>query len=385
YPDYAAWHKQWLTEDRLKDQATYWRETLTGAPVSLELPTDRPRPSQQSFAAEAANIWLDAQLTRDLKALSKRLGVTMFTTMLAAWSTVLSRLSGQDDIVIGSPSANRNHPQVEHLIGFFVNTLALRVDPSGEPNVEQLLERVHAITVKAQANQDLPFGKVVEIVQPPRRADRNPVFQVMFAWQSVDLGTLMLQDIDATVEDVQHDFVNFDLDLLMRETNGEITGILKYSTALFDRQTIDSYTGYLEAMLRWMTVNTEQSIGHAQILGASEQELLLQTWNKTKICFPDNSCIHHLFEDKVKAMPEAVAIVDGDRTMTYHELNRRANVIAHQLLTAGVKRGDYVLIMLDRSIELVASEIAILKVGAAYVPIDAKAPVDRQSYIATDS
>ncbi|KAG0195563.1 hypothetical protein BGX28_001088, partial [Mortierella sp. GBA30] len=316
--------------------------------------------------------------------LSQKHGVTVFMTMLAAWSAILSRLSGQDDIVIGTPNANRNHPQIEQLIGFFVNTLALRVDLSGEPNVEQLLERVRKTTIAAQAHQDLPFEKIIEIIQPPRRTDQTPLFQVLFAWQNNDSGSLQLHDVEAVPEGLQYNISKFDLELSLNERNGEIVGGLQYSTALFDQQTIDRYVEYLENMLRWMTVDTVQSIGHAQILGASEQELLLQTWNKTERSYPDNSCIHHLFEDKVNAMPDAIAIVDGDRTMTYRELNRRANVIAHQLVAAGVKRGDYVLIMLDRSIELVASEIAILKAGAAYVPIDTKAPVDRQAYIASD-
>ncbi|KAG0042710.1 hypothetical protein BGZ83_000149 [Gryganskiella cystojenkinii] len=287
------------------------------APVSITLPTDRHRPPQQSFTGASVPIRLDASLTRD-------------------------------------------HPQIEQLIGFFVNTLALRVDISGEPN------------------------KIIEIVQPPRRTDQTPLFQVLFAWQNNDSGCLQLDDVEAVPERVHYKISKFDLELSLNERNGEIVGSLQYSTALFDRQTIDRYIGYLEAMLRWMTVDTAQSIGQAQILGAPEQELLLQTWNRTERSYPENSCIHHLFEDKVKAMPEAVAIMDGDRTMTYRELNHRANVIAHQLVAAGVKRGDYVLIMLDRSIELVAAEIAILKVGAAYVPIDTKAPEERQSYIATD-
>ncbi|KAG0352352.1 hypothetical protein BGZ54_002839, partial [Gamsiella multidivaricata] len=385
YPDYAAWQRQWLTEDRFNDQATYWRETLTGAPVSIELPTDRPRPRQQSFAGAYIPIRLDAQLTRALNSLSQKHGVTMFMTILAAWSAVLSRLSGQIDVVIGTPTANRNHPQIEQLIGFFINTLALRIDLSGEPSTEQLLERVRKTTVTAQAHQDLPFEQVVEIAQPPRRMDQTPLFQVLFAWQNNDIGTLQLQDVEAAVEGMQYDIAKFDLGLAMSEENGEVNGCLNYSTALFDRQTIDRHVGYLEAMLRWMTADMELAIGEAPILGSSEQEFLLHTWNATDRPYPDNTCIHHLFESQVKSSPEAIAIVHGDRALTYSELNSRANGIAYELVASGVKPGDFVLTLLNRSINLVAAQIAILKVGAAYVPIDTRAPVDRQAYIASDS
>ncbi|KAF9342930.1 hypothetical protein BGX26_006604, partial [Mortierella sp. AD094] len=305
--------------------------------------------------------------------------------MLAAWSAVLSRLSGQDDLVIGTPTANRNHPQVEQLIGFFVNTLALRIDLSGEPSTKQLLERIRKTTVTAQAHQDLPFEQVVEIAQPPRRMDQTPLFQVLFAWENNDIGAVQLQNVEAVDEEIQYDIVKFDLELGMIEDNDEVIGSLRYSTALFDRLTIERHAGYLEAMLRWMTVDMEHSIGEAPMLGSAEQELLIQTWNTTDRPYPDNTCIHRLFEGQVNLSPEAIAIVHDDQMLTYHELNSRANELAYQLVMAGVNPGDFVLILLNRSIDLVAAQIAILKVGAAYVPIDTKAPVDRQAYIASDS
>ncbi|KAF9308618.1 hypothetical protein BG003_010818, partial [Podila horticola] len=385
YPDYAAWQRQWLTEDRLEDQAVYWRKTLAGAPVILALPTDRPRPRQQSFAGGFVPIQLDAELTSALHTLCHKHGITMFMAILAAWSAVLSRLSGQDDIVIGTPVANRNHPQVEQLIGFFVNTLALRIDLSGEPNVEQILDRVRKTTIAAQAHQDMPFEQVVEIVHPPRRTDQTPIFQVMLAWQNSDIDSLQLQGVEAVPERVQYDIAKFDQELFIGEENGAITGSLGYSTALFDCQTIERHVGYLEAILRWMTGTTQQSIGEAPILGSSERKLLLETWNDTDRPYPDSACIHHLFERQANSSPEAIAIVQDDRSMTYRELDARANWIAHQLVAAGVNAGEHVAILLERSIDLVASQIAILKVGAAYVPIDTKAPVDRKAYMVADS
>ncbi|KAG0037035.1 hypothetical protein BGZ83_003557, partial [Gryganskiella cystojenkinii] len=385
YPDYAAWHRQWLAGDRHKEQVTHWRDTLADAPVSIELPTDRPRPRQQSFVGANVPIRLDANLSSALNSLSQRHGVTMYMTVLAAWSAVLSRLSGQEDLVIGTASANRNHPQVEQLIGFFVNTLALRIDLSGEPTAQQLLERVQNTTIAAQSHQDLPFEQVVEIVQPPRRADQTPIFQVFFAWQNNDIGTPKFQDVDISLEEAEYNISKFDLELHIGEENGEVVGTLAYSTALFDHQTMERHVGYLEAMLRWMTVSTEQAIAEAPILGSTELELLTQTWNMTDRLYPENSCIHHLFEGQVKSSPEAIAIMHDDRTLTYRQLNSRANGIAHKIVAAGVKPGDSVAILLPRSFELIVAQLAILKAGAAYVPIDGKAPVDRQVYLASDS
>ncbi|KAF9280918.1 hypothetical protein BGZ68_006944, partial [Mortierella alpina] len=384
YPDYAAWQREQLNQDKLKDHADYWRDTLTGAPVSIELPTDRPRPHQQSFAGASVPIHLDSQLARALRSLSQKHGVTMFMTILAAWSAVLSRLSGQDDIVIGTPSANRSHQQVEHLIGFFVSTLALRIDLSEEPSTKQLFEHVCKVTIAAQAHQDLPFEQVVEVVQPPRRTDISPIFQVMFAWQSNEMGTLKLPNIKATEDHLEYGVAKYELELILQDMDGEIVGGVNYSTALFDRETIDRHVGYLEAMLLWMATDTEEPIVRAPILGPSERKLLLETWNATEKPYPDNSRLHQLFENQVEISPEAIAIVHDEQTLTYRELNFLADWIAHRLVEAGVKPGDYVMLLLDRSIDLVASEIAVLKTGAAFVPLDTKAPTDRQVYIASD-
>ncbi|KAF9977770.1 hypothetical protein BGZ75_010211, partial [Mortierella antarctica] len=385
YPDYAVWQRCWLDEGRLEAQSAYWKKNLAEAPVSIELPTDRPRPPQQSFAGASMPVHLDAQVTQALKSLSQKHGVTMFMVVLSAWSAVLSRLSGQNDIIIGTPSANRGHEQVEQLIGFFVNTLALRIDLSGEPNVEQLLERVRKTTVSAQAHQDLPFEQVVEIAQPPRRMDQTPLFQVMFAWQNNDIGKLHLPDLDVTVEELSYDIVKFDLELELYDEKDEICGCLHYSTALFDATSVARHVGYLEAMLKLMATNVSRPIETLQLLGSAEEELLLQRWNRTEEPFPDNCCIHDLFEEQVARSPDAIAVVHDDLTLTYHELNARADNVALRLVRSGVRTGDCVLTFLSRSINLVTSLIAILKAGAVYVPMDPKAPADRLAYMAADS
>ncbi|WP_031282290.1 condensation domain-containing protein, partial [Photorhabdus temperata] len=228
YPDYAAWQRQWLSAERIQSQSDYWRTRLADAPVLLDLPTDRPRPSQQSFAGTLLPVSLDAELTQSLKRLSEQQGVTLFMTLLAGWATVLSRLSSQEDLVIGTPSAGRGRQEVESLIGFFVNTLALRMDLSGAPNVTELLARVRQTALTAQEHQDLPFEQVVEIVQPPRRLAHTPLFQVMFAWQNNEsmewrLPGLAVSPVGQTVE-----VVKFDLELNLSEVEGRIVGYLNY-------------------------------------------------------------------------------------------------------------------------------------------------------------
>ncbi|TGX48080.1 non-ribosomal peptide synthetase, partial [Sphingomonas gei] len=281
YPDYAAWQREWLSGERLEVQADHWRQALAGATPLLDLPTDRLRPAQQDFTGAFLPVELDDALTASLKRLAQRHGTTLFTTLLAAWSVVLSRLSGQDDLVIGTPSANRGRREVEDLIGFFVNTLALRIDLSGEPSISELLGRVRAVTLAAQDNQDLPFEQVVEIVQPPRRLDHSPVFQVMFAWHNNEEQHIALPGLKVEPAGVAFDRVKFDLDLNLGEWNGIIAGSLGYATALFDAATIERHRDYLLAVLRAMVADEQQPAERIALLGDEERTLLLDTWNAT--------------------------------------------------------------------------------------------------------
>ncbi len=385
YPDYAAWQRQWLSEEKLHEQSAYWRTTLADTPVLHSLPTDRPRPPQQSFAGAQVPIQLNAQMTRALKRLSQQHGVTLFTTLLAAWATVLSRLSGQEDLIIGTPTANRNHPQLESLIGFFVNTLALRIDLSGAPNTLELIRRVQHSTLAAQAHQDLPFEQVVEIIQPPRRLDHTPLFQVMFAWQNNDVSGWQLPDLEATLSAPSYDIVKFDLELELQEMGDEICGDLRYATALFERETIERQVGYLYAILQAMVTDAEQSLFAVSILSHTERKLLLQTWNATAAPYPKHQCIHQLFEGQVERTPQATALVYEDQAFSYAELNVQANRLAHQLIELGVQPGSCVVIYAERSPTMIVGLLAILKAGGAYVPLDPKYPPERLMDIVLDS
>ncbi|MEJ2768461.1 amino acid adenylation domain-containing protein, partial [Mycetohabitans sp. B46] len=385
YPDYAAWQRQWLSGERLQAQSEYWRTRLADAPVLLTLPTDRPRPAQQSFAGAYVPIRIDAQTTRALKRVSQAHGATLFMTVLAAWSAVLARLSGQDDLVIGTPSANRHHRQIEPLIGFFVNTLALRVDLSGEPTTTQLIERVRRTALEAQAHQDLPFEQVVEIVQPPRRLEHTPLFQVMFAWQNNETEAWQLPELDVTSAPLSYDVVKFDLELHLQEAEEEIAGSLGYATALFDRATIERHVGYVQTMLQAMAANEPQPVTRVELLTPAEHTLLLETWNATQQDYPADQCIHQLFEAQVERTPEATALVYEDQALSYAELNARANRLAHQLIELGVQPDARVAICVQRSPAMVIGLLAILKAGGGYVPLDPTYAGERLAHIVQDA
>ncbi|MVT56032.1 amino acid adenylation domain-containing protein, partial [Bradyrhizobium yuanmingense] len=384
YPDYAAWQRQWLSGERLQKQAKYWRNALSGT-SRLVLPTDRARPAQQSFAAASIPVVIDADLTRDLKRLSRQHGTTLFMTVLAGWAAVLSRLSGQDDLVIGVPSANRGHRELEELIGFFVNTLALRLDLSGEPSVSELLERTRRTALGAQEHQDLPFEQVVEIVQPPRALDHTPLVQVMLAWENNAVGSLDLPGLSVEAAGKGFDQVKFDLELSLSEQGEEIAGTLSYATALFDQATIERQRGYLLALLRAMAADAGQAVGRIDILSAEERSYLLEELNRTAAAYPSERCIHELFEAQVQKAPEAVAVVHEDERLSYGELNARANRLAHHLIALGVRPDQPVAICLERSPAMVVGLLAILKAGGAYLPLDPAYPSRRLRQVLGDA
>ncbi|UPJ95289.1 non-ribosomal peptide synthetase [Bradyrhizobium sp. 172] len=385
YPDYAAWQRHWLSGERLSIQAEYWRSNLSGAPARLALPTDRLRPAEQSFAGATVPVVIDADLTRGLRRLSQQHGTTLFMTVLAGWAAVLSRLSGQDDIVIGVPSANRGRREIEELIGFFVNSLALRLDLSGEPSVAELLERTRRTALAAQEHQDLPFEQVVEIVQPPRRLDHTPLFQVMLAWQNNAAQSFDLPGLSVEAVGDGYDQVKFDLELSLGEHGEVIAGTLGYAAALFDHTTIERQRGYLLALLRAMVADARQAVGRIELLAADERAYLLEELNRTAVPYPEQQCIHELFEAQVAKAPDAVAVVHEDERLSYGELNARANRLAHHLIGLGVKPDQPVAICLERGVAMVVGLLAILKAGGAYLPLDPAYPCARLKQVLEDA
>ncbi|HET7460299.1 MAG TPA: amino acid adenylation domain-containing protein, partial [Longimicrobium sp.] len=392
YADYAVWQRRWVEGEVLREQAEYWTRTLAGAPELLELPTDRPRPPKQDFAGDALPLVLEAELTASLKALSRRQGTTLFATLLAGWATVLGRLSGQDDLVVGTPTANRGQREVEELIGFFVNTLALRLDLSGAPTVAELLGRVKERALAAQHHQDIPFEQVVERVDPVRTLAYHPLVQVTFAWQSANQaggppgpGVAGQDAGGAGGTAAGASRAKFDLSLSLREAGDRIAGSITFATALFDRETVERWAGYLRRVLGEMSADPGQRVERLALMPPDERERVVEEWNRTEADYPGASCIHQLFEAQVERTPGAAAVVCEGERLTYAGLNARANRLAHHLRSLGVGPGARVALAMPRSAALVQAELAVLKCGAAYVPLDPAHPGERLREVLDDS
>ncbi|MFJ4192819.1 amino acid adenylation domain-containing protein, partial [Pseudomonas sp. NPDC089534] len=385
YTDYAVWQRRWLSGEVLQRQSDYWRQTLSGAPALLALPTDRPRPAQQDYAGRQIEITLDERLTAGLNALCQRHGVTLYMVLTGAWAMLMARLSGQADVVIGSPVANRGRAEIEGLIGMFVNTLALRIDTSGELNTEALLAQVKARTLEAQAHQDLPFEQVVDIVKPERSLAHSPLFQTLFSWESRQGERLVLDNLALEgVAEPSH-FAKFDLSLTLREAQGELRGTLEYATALFDEATVVRYFGYLQRLLQAMASDDHAVLEQVPMLAEDERQALLFDLNATDVGYDLQQTIHGLFEAQALRTPQAVAVKSGDRALSYTELNRQANRLARHLRGLGVGPDARVGICVERSPEMVVGLLAILKAGGGYVPLDPAYPAERLAYMLDDS
>ncbi len=385
YADFAYWQRQWLSGEVMETQLNYWQQQLAGAPSLLELPTDRPRPPQQTFRGSAVEFKLSSELTQKLVALSQKSGTTLFMTLLAVFAILLKRHSNQSDIVIGSPIANRNHSGVESLIGFFVNTLVLRIQLEENPTFLELLEQVREKTLGAYEHQDLPFEKLVEELQPERSLSYTPLFQVMFVLQNAPISKLELPHLTMTPLKMENVIAKFDLTLQMEETEAGLSGELIYNKDLFDAATISRMAGHLQVLLEGVAANSQQRIGQLPLLNPSEQHQLLVEWNDTQVDYPQDKCIHQLFEEQVERTPNAVAVVFEKQQLTYRELNNRANQLARYLQTLGVKPEVMVGICVERSLEMIIGLLGIFKAGGAYVPLDPAYPEDRLSFMLSDS
>ncbi|USP13463.1 non-ribosomal peptide synthetase [Vibrio gazogenes] len=385
YGDFAAWQQQYIQDALLQQQSEYWTEQLRGIPECLTLPSDRIRPSKQSFDGSEIKFVLDKELTAALQKLSRAHGCTLYMTLLASWSVLMGRLASQDDVVIGTPIAGRTRTELEPLIGMFVNTQAMRVDLSDNPNTIDLLAQVKDTALAAQAHQDIPFEQVVESVAPTRNMSHSPIFQVMFALQNVPEGDLQLPGLSISSLEAEVSTVQFDLNLFVHPSEDQLEATLHYATALFDTVTVKRYLGYWHALLQQMVSVPTQAVGSLNILPDVERDLVLNQFNQTQTSFPDASCLHTLIEAQVARSPEATAVVFDDQSLSYAELNAQANQLAHWLIEQGVRPDSRVAVCLERSCELVVSLLAILKAGGAYVPLDPGYPSERLTYMLSDS
>jgi amino acid adenylation domain-containing protein len=385
YADFAAWQRDWLQGERLEEQLSYWRTQLAGVPPLLELPTDRPRPLVQSYSGAHETLFLSESLSRSLKELSRREGATLFMTVLAAFSTLLHRYSGQRDILVGTPIANRNHAETECLIGFFVNTLVFRSRFSEQMTFRELLVQVREMALEAYAQQDLPFEKLVEELQPERSLSHSPLFQVMFDLQNAPMQDLELQGLRLTPLPFDSRMAKFDLVMTVSELDGRLNAQLEYNTALFDAATIRRMARHLEHLLAVAVSNPDEQVSRLQLLTGDEWQQIVFEWNDTQAEIEPALCIHELFERQAAATPEAVAVVLNDERLTYRELNERANKLAHFLRGLGVRPESLVGVCLERSVDAVVAILGILKAGGAYLPLDPSYPRERLSWMLADA
>lgn len=386
YGDFAVWQRAQLQGALLDTHLSYWKKQLADIPAIVELPTDHPRPAIQTFRGARHTFLLPKQLTEALQKLSQSEAVTLFMLLLAAFQTLLYRYTGQEDIVVGTPIAHRTQAELEGLIGFFVNTLALRTDLSGAPRFTELLDRVREVTLEAYAHQDLPFERLVELLQPERDNSHTPILQVMFALQNTPTSIWNLEGLTISEVPLDTGTAKFDLVLLMEEVEGGLRGNLTYSTDLFEKASIQRIVGHYQTLLEGIVQNPTERIAALPFLTAYERNQLLVAWNTTITSFPQgNLCLHQLFEAQVEQAPEAVAVIFEGQELTYDELNRRANLLAHYLCQLGVGPEVVVGVCLERGIEMVVGLLGILKAGGAYLPLDPLYPQERLDFMLRDA
>ncbi|MDF5721977.1 MAG: amino acid adenylation domain-containing protein [Rhizonema sp. PD37] len=385
YVDFAAWQRQSAMKEVFKAQLCYWRQHLEGVPTLLQLPTDYKRPTVATFQGATYSFSLSQELSFGLTTLSSQQKSTLFMTLLAAFKTLLYRYTGNTDIVVGTPIANRHQTEIEGLIGFFVNILVLRTNLSNNPSFDELLSRVREVALQAYTHQDLPFEQLVEELQPQRSTSYTPLFQVMFVLQNAPLPSIELSGLTVSSVESNIGSAKFDLTLSMQETTEALLGTVEYNSDLFDRGTIERMVSHLHQLLTAIVANPKRHLDELPLLSEAEQNQLLVAWNQSEAEYPINHCIHQLIETQVERSPDAVAVVFVDQHLTYQQLNAKANQLAQYLQALGVKAEVLVGICLERSVEMIVGLLAILKAGGAYVPLDPTYPHERLDFILKDT
>ncbi len=383
YADYARWQREWLQGEVLTTQLDYWKRQLAGSPAVLELPTDRPRPGVKQYRGAYHPFAVPRDLADRLHAIGRQADATPFMVLLAAFQTLLYRHTGQDDIAVGSPIANRGRTETENLIGLFINTLVLRTHLDGNPTFRELLGRVRQTALDAYLRQDVPFELVVDAIQPERSLSHSPLFQVMFVLQNNPPAAMKLSGLTISQVDIERVTSKFDLTLSMEEGPGGFTAGFQYDTDLFDAATIGRMADRFVTLLRSLAANPDQRIATLPIVNDRELDLISE-WNDTGVKYPP-ALVHELFEAQVERSPHAIAIVHGDGQLEYEELNRRANQLAHHLRSLGVGPETAVGLYVERSLETIVGILGTLKAGGAYVPIDPTSPPARVAFMLEDA
>jgi len=385
YGDFAAWQQRALGGEALERELGYWREQLKDLPPALQLATDRARPETQTTRGARQSITVPMSVSERLKELSRQEGVTLFTTLLAAFHTLLGRYTGQEDIVVGTPIAGRTHSETEGLIGLFVNTLALRLDLSGNPTFRELLHRAREVTLGAYAHQSIPFERLVEELQPERDLSRTPLFQVAFAFQNFPSHNLKLPGLTLRSEPAEIGSAKFDLMLYMWKRADGLRAVLEYNVDLFDPGTIIRMLGHFLVLLEEISRHPDRRLADLALLSAEEKQQLLVAWNDTAAEFRHDLLIHDLIEEQAARTPDAVAVISGRQQLTYRELDRKANQLARHLQELGVGPESRVAISMDRGPHLIVGLLGVLKAGGAYVPLDPAYPAERRRFLLRDA
>ncbi|MEG4490497.1 amino acid adenylation domain-containing protein [Microcoleus sp. D3_18_C4] len=385
YADFASWQRQWLQGEVLETQLAYWKKQLGGNLPVLNLPTDRPRSAVQTFRGAVHKFTIPKAIAEEIAQLSQREKATLFMTLLAAFKTLLYRYTGQEDILVGSPIANRNRREIEEVIGLFANTLVFRTNLSSNPTFKELLARVREVALGAYNHQDLPFEKLVEIIHHERDLSHNPLFQVLFSLRNVRTPEIKLPGVTLSSLEIERNTARFDLALDLEEGLEGINATLEYSQDLFDASTARRIAGHFITLLESIAANPEQRLSSLPMLTKPEQQQLLFEWNNTQSEIPTNQCVHELFEAQAERTPDAIAVVFQNEYLTYRELNKKANNLASYLQKIGVNPEVLVGIYVERSLEMMVGLLGILKAGGAYVPLDPAYPPERLGFMLEDA
>ncbi|HEY0513939.1 MAG TPA: non-ribosomal peptide synthase/polyketide synthase, partial [Thermoanaerobaculia bacterium] len=385
YADFAVWQRRWLSGETLSRQLDYWRHELAGAPSGLDLPTDFLRPAVQTFNGADRSAELPAELSAELKAFCQRQGVTLFMLLLAGLDVLLSRYSGQEDVLVGSPVANRNRAETEDLIGFFVNTLVLRARLGAALTFQDLLRQVREVALAAYDHQDLPFEKLVEELRPERDLSRSAFFQVMLLVQPLSRELPGASDLELSLLEGKFDVAKFDLSLTVMDEESALSTVVGYNTDLFEAVTAQRLLGHLGRLLEEIVINPERGWRDLPLLTEAEHEQLLGEFNDTGVPIGPGICLHHLFEAQAARTPEGLAVVAAEGALTYEQLDERANQLARYLIDLGVGAEVLVGLCLERSLEMVVGLLGVLKAGGAYVPLDPEYPAERLALMFADA
>ncbi|MEC0249413.1 condensation domain-containing protein, partial [Paenibacillus chitinolyticus] len=385
YKDYAVWQQSEGQKEHLKRQEAYWLDVFQGELPVLEMPTDYARPAVQSYEGRTLEYFLDARKSDALKRLAAETGTTLYMVLLAAYTVMLHKYTGQEDLIVGTPIAGRNHGDVEPLIGMFINTLAIRSYPAAEKTFLSYLQEVKETTLGAYEHQNYPFEELVEKVQVARDLSRNPIFDTMFTLQNTDNKDFELEGLRLTSYPSDSAMAKFDLSLDVMEDSGGLDYSFEYSTALYKKETVERMAQHFEQLLGAIAEKPEAKIAELELLTPFEKEQLLEAFNPAMSELPQVQTFHRLFEEQAVRTPDAAAVVYEDNQLSYRELNERANRLAAALRAGGVGRESIVGILAERSVELLVGVIAVWKAGGAYVPLDPDYPADRIRFMLEDS